>query len=989
VLHGVWRSEPGGGSFLIWAERLDDSNQFSLPLEELRERLPLVQGQPESIVMLLPCSDGRPLRSSESAEEPVLAPVEICSMVVSPVDAMFHLLTLDPEEQMGDDMRYWQIAARYTLELLARERYVPAIDDKNGSSWQPVLTGDDRSRFARMARAMPPVCRSLLPNGAPPSGATVLESFLHATVDGLCRQSLQRWEPSVPDRVSQGNRAQAYIWLLSLTRSQPDAASTKIDQRLRGALKKWLQPLQVVANEAFRTCFRLEAPSNPRAPWVLRFFLQSVEDPNVLVPVGQIWKQRGPGWQQVRAQQGRPQEKLLADFGMAMHVFQPLERALKTAHPEIAHLSVQQAYTFLREAGPILEESGMGVIVPHWWAKRRTGLAARVRLRPDFEVSANNGHNSTLGLDTLVRYDWQLSLGGKGINPEEFGRLAQLKAPLVRIRGEWVEFSPEDVERAQQFWDKNESDTISLSKALSLAAGTSELDGDLPIEAVETEGWLNALFEKDASIPDLTQPDSFVGQLRPYQARGVSWMHFLVERGLGPCLADDMGLGKTIELTSLLLHMQETKTLSGTVLLICPMSVVGNWEHELRRFAPSLRVMIHHGAGRLAGDAFREQTHQHDLVISTYALVTRDHELFESMEWQGVVLDEAQNIKNATTKQAQAVRSFQAKFRIALTGTPVENRLTELWSILEFLNPGYLGPADRFRKNFALPIERGNDAASKAQLRTLVQPFILRRVKTDPTIISDLPEKLEMKVYCSLSAEQASLYEAVVRDMLEQIESAEGIQRKGLVLSSLTKLKQICNHPAHLLGDHSPLASRSGKLARVEEMLDEVLAADDRALVFTQYAEWGKDLQAYLRERTGKDVLFLYGGTPRHIRDRLVTRFQNDRRGPQIFILSLKAGGTGLNLTRASHVFHYDRWWNPAVEQQATDRAFRIGQTRNVQVHKMICSGTLEERIDDMIESKRRLADQIVGTGESWLTELSTRELKDLFELRREAVMVE
>jgi len=989
VLHGVWRPDSGGGSFHVWAEQRDEGNELSLDLAGLQQRLPLVQGQPEGLTLVLPCGDGRPLSSSEHSDEAVLAPVEINTIAISPVDAMFHLLTLDPEEQMGDDLRYWQIAARFTLELLARERYVPAINDRNVALWQPVLTGHDRNRFVRLARAIPPVCRGVKANGngAPPSGTVMLETFLQATIDALCRQSLQRWEPSVPARVSQGNRAQAYIWLLSLARPRDEHTTIKIDQRLRGAIKKWLEPLQIVANETFKTTFRLESPTNPRSPWLLRFFLQSVDDPTQLIPVGQIWKQRGHGWNQVRAKQGRPQEKLLADLGVAMRVFAPLEKALKTAAPEVAHLSVQQAHQFLREAAPILEETGMGVIVPNWWTKRRRGLAARIRLRP--EDAQRNGHSSTLGLDTLVRYDWQLSLGGKGINPEEFARLAALKAPLVRVRGEWVELVPEDVRKAQEFWEQNNGDTISLSKALSLAAGTSDLEGDMPIESVETEGWLNSLFEKDGAITEQPQPATFVGELRPYQRRGVSWMQFLVERGLGPCLADDMGLGKTVELTSMLLNKKEAGTLTGPVLLICPMSVVGNWEHELRRFAPSLTVLIHHGAGRLSGDAFRQEAAKFDLVISTYALTARDRELFESMTWLGVVLDEAQNIKNASTKQAQAARAIPTGFRVALTGTPVENRLSDLWSIMEFLNPGYLGPADRFRKNFALPIERGNDAGTKAQLRTLVQPFILRRLKTDPTIISDLPEKLEMKVYCSLMPEQASLYEAVVRDMLEQIESAEGIQRKGLVLSSLTKLKQICNHPAHFMGDHTLLAGRSGKLARLEEMLDEVVAADDHALVFTQYAEWGRELQTYLRERLGKEVLYLHGGTPRHLRDRLVHRFQTDRRGPPIFLLSLKAGGIGLNLTRATHVFHYDRWWNPAVEQQATDRAFRIGQTRNVQVHKLISSGTLEERIDDMIESKRQLAEQIVGTGESWLTELSTGELKDLFALRREAVMME
>jgi hypothetical protein len=384
----------------LWAERLDDEEELSLSADDLRKYFPLTPGPVEALTLLLPSLDGRPLRSSESAEEAVLAPFPVHVLSLPPVDAMFNLLTLDPEEQMGDDLRFWQMTARFTLELLARERYVPAVDEKGLSIWQPVLTGDDRNRFARFARAMPPVCRAFEPNRTSPSGATILDSFLQVTIDALCRQSLARWEPSVPARVSQGNRAQAYILLLSLARSRADPTSSKPDQRLRGALKKWLQPLQVVAVEAFKTCFRLEAPLNPRSPWNLRFFLQAVDDPAFLVPVGQIWRQRGGGWQQVRAKQGRPQEKLLADLGEAMRIFSPLERSLKTAMPEVAHLSVQQAYTFLREAAPILEESGMGVILPSWWTKRRRGLAARIRLRPDFDQV--NGQQSVLGLNTLV-----------------------------------------------------------------------------------------------------------------------------------------------------------------------------------------------------------------------------------------------------------------------------------------------------------------------------------------------------------------------------------------------------------------------------------------------------------------------------------------------------------------------------------------------------------------------------------------------------------
>ncbi len=416
------------------------------------------------------------------------------------------------------------------------------------------------------------------------------------------------------------------------------------------------------------------------------------------------------------------------------------------------------------------------------------------------------------------------------------------------------------------------------------------------------------------------------------------------------------------------------------------MSIVGNWHREIQRFAPSLSVMIHHGAERLADQAFEEEAKKHDVVITTYALALRDKEHLSLMDWEYIVLDEAQNIKNEAAKQTKAIRSLNAQYKIALTGTPVENRLSELWSIMEFLNPNYLGSAQDFRKSFALPIEKYHDANRAETLKRLIQPFVLRRLKTDKAIIRDLPDKMEMKVFCNLTQEQASLYEAVVKEMIEKIENSEGIERKGLILSTLLKLKQVCNHPAQFIGDGSSLPGRSGKLARLEEMLSEALAAGDKALIFSQFAEMGTLLRSHLQETLGCEVLFLHGGTPKKQRDAMVQRFQEDRRSAPIFILSLKAGGVGLNLTAANHVFHFDRWWNPAVENQATDRAFRIGQQKNVQVHKFVCVGTLEERIDLMIEQKKVLAESIVGSGENWLTEMSTDQLKELFALSREAV---
>jgi len=503
--------------------------------------------------------------------------------------------------------------------------------------------------------------------------------------------------------------------------------------------------------------------------------------------------------------------------------------------------------------------------------------------------------------------------------------------------------------------------------------------------------WLQK-FDQSDHLEQLAQPEGLNAQLRPYQLYGFSWLNFFSRWGLGACLADDMGLGKTIQTIALLLHEKETLgALPAPSLLICPTSVVTNWERELQRFAPSLKAFVHRGVDRLRGADFIQAALSCDIVLTNYPLARLDAETLQAVNWLWVILDEAQNIKNPEAKQTQAIRKFPANHRLALTGTPVENRLSELWSIMHFLNPGYLGTRTKFRSEFAIPIERYHEEEAIKRLRQLTNPFILRRLKTDPRVIQDLPEKVETKVYCTLSKEQATLYEAVVQDVMKQIEEKEGIERRGLVLSMLMQLKQICNHPVqylHQAGKGSDvgaaLSGRSGKLERLAELLEEILAEGDRALLFTQFAEMGELLAGYIPQTIGAATQFLHGGTPAKARDQMVKRFQEDEHAPPIFILSLKAGGTGLNLTRANHVFHFDRWWNPAVEDQATDRAFRIGQKRNVQVHKFVTTGTLEEMIDDMIESKKGLAQAVVGSGENWLTELSTSELRELVRLRRE-----
>ena len=607
------------------------------------------------------------------------------------------------------------------------------------------------------------------------------------------------------------------------------------------------------------------------------------------------------------------------------------------------------------------------------------------------------------GVDGLCAYEWHVAIGDTTLTLAELEALAELKLPLLKARGRWIALRTEDVEIALRFFKgrraKGRASAADLFRE-GLGVHDGHTDRELPEIEIEAAGWLGELLRcgGDRRLQTVPTPSSFVGELRPYQQRGLAWLSFMSTLGLGACLADDMGLGKTVQLIALLLAEREQSprtadgnagrksTRPGPTLLICPVSVAGNWRREAARFAPSLSVHVHYGRERFRGKPFARAASRSDIVITTYALALRDRETLQSVEWERIVLDEAQNIKTREAKQTRAIRALKARHRVALTGTPVENRLAELHSIIDFLNPGLLGSATSFRESFATPIERWHDGAAAKRLRRVTGPFILRRLKTDKDIISDLPDKIEMRVDCQLTTEQATLYRAVVDEMLERIERVQGIARSGIVLQALMKLKQVCNHPAHLLKDRSRLDGRSDKLARLEEILEEALAEGDKALCFTQFAEFGHQLRGHLQERLGREVLFLHGGTPQSARDHMVQRFQSPD-GPSLFLLSLKAGGTGLNLTAANHVIHFDRWWNPAVEDQATDRAFRIGQSKNVQVRKLTCVGTLEERIDRLIAEKKDLAEQIVGSGEAWLSELDTAQLRELVALTGDAMV--
>ncbi|CAG0935791.1 hypothetical protein TFLX_04641 [Thermoflexales bacterium] len=1037
ILHGTWLngdylSKDKG--FVLWAESSETSasrtrlrrgvrpHPFALPGKALRTLLLDVLSSAEvlmrsttkdgKIVARLPSTLERPVPSSpflfeeETKHEKLkFSPWRIEAINISPHDVLDLLANLPSEEEttpgvkIGSDLRYWQRAGQLALELLAQQRFVPVLLEEGVhylGVWQPQWNNADQARLEKLTQVLPSICRAVGRDDQAEilNPRAQLNNFLMITIDAFAREHADFGKAIAASK----DLPVAEAWLVALRSADPIVpASFPALVHYHDQYRAWAETFPgAIGGDTFRLCFRLDppatevdpnqifAPRPTRRDWALRYFLQATDDLSLLIPAETVWRERGSTLKFLNRKFDAPQERMLTGLGLASRIFPPIEASLKSARPAECTLNVEQAYTFMRETALLLESSGFGVLVPNVSGK----LGVRVSVKPK---ETPKGGIRMLSAEAIFEYDWQLALGDAPLSEDEFDKLVSLKVPLVQVRGQWVELRPDQIKQAIEFWEKRRTaGEVPLSEALrmSLAGETTSSISGLPINEVAVEGWLNDLLKQLASgakMQPISTPLAFHGTLRHYQSTGLAWLAFLRQWGLGACLADDMGLGKTIQVIALLLHERLGQARPRPALLICPTSVVGNWQRELARFAPDLRVLIHHGAARQK-DALSKQAAQHDVVISSYALLHRDDKLFGGIEWSDVILDEAQNIKNPSTKQAQAARRLKAQWRAALTGTPVENRLTELWSIFQFLNPGYLGSQQDFLDRLARPIERSGDAAATKQLKSLVGPFILRRVKTDPAVISDLPAKNEMKVYCSLTKEQATLYQAVVRDSLQKIQEAEGIDRRGVILGTLLKLKQVCNHPAQFLGDGSALTGRSGKLTRLSEMLEEARAVHDRVLIFTQFAAMGQLLRSHLQDTFGDEVFFLHGGTPAKARTKMVQAFQEDAHGPLIFILSIKAGGTGLNLTRANRVFHFDRWWNPAVENQATDRAFRIGQTKNVQVHKFLCAGTFEEKIDEMIERKQALAATIVGESEGWLTELSTEQLKDLFTLRKEAV---
>ncbi|WP_054055594.1 DEAD/DEAH box helicase [Alloactinosynnema sp. L-07] len=992
------------GEVALWAEdsdlapkrtgRSDRAHPFAVSTDVLTDRLG-VAAKARTLPVLLPSHPSTPVDSPELVRDPLadhpkprgavtlrpwLVPVLGCDPGTLAAE-LSRLIDHADDVRPGSSVRFVATVAALAEDLVDRGRVLPAIvaePDGPAARWRPVLSGVDAARFARLRDSMPPVLRAeqhesdLLDGRA---ADDVLRVLLDSLVDAAVRVRLVDHPIAPPGGFRAVEEASGALLHALVDDPRIDADAGQVDLLTR-QLDTWRSG--AVSEAPVRTCLRLKSPAQAE-DWEIEFLLQAADDPSVLIPAQQVWD----GESVLHRWVSRPQELLIADLARAGRIFPDLDTALRDSRPHGMKIDTEGAHRFLSHS-PALDQAGFGVLLPSWW-RASSGLGLRLTTTSR-GAAGTVTRNTVLGKNELVDYRWDLALGDLTLSEHEMKELAKAKVPLVKVRGQWVHLDQRRLAAGLAFLERSGTGQMTAGEVIDLAGMPAEDDAfPVPVLGIGGTGWLADLLSgaAEAKLEPVDPPAGFTALLRPYQRRGLAWLSFLDRLGLGACLADDMGLGKTVQL--LALETASRTTPKPPTLLVCPMSVVGNWQREAEKFAPRLRVHVHHGADRMSGVDLADAVADADLVITTYALAARDAAELAELTWDRIVLDEAQNIKNSASRQAQAVRALPARHRVALTGTPVENRLAELWSIMDFANPGLLGPLAKFRARYAVPVERYGDEDAAARLRRVTGPFVLRRLKTDPAIIDDLPDKIEMKQLCNLTTEQATLYRAVVDDMLTKIDESEGVQRKGLVLATMTKLKQVCNHPAQFLGDGSRVGGRSGKLARLEEILEEALAEGDRALCFTQFAGFGAMLVPYLSARFDTDVLFLHGGTPKKQRDAMVERFQAGD-GPSIFLLSLKAGGTGLTLTAANHVIHLDRWWNPAVEDQATDRAFRIGQRRDVQVRKFVCIGTLEERIDKMIEQKKALAQLVVGAGEDWLTELSTAELRELVTLSAEAI---
>lgn len=883
--------------------------------------------------------------------------------------------------------RLWASVMTAGVGLIARGRLHPAVSPSGVDAWRAgPLDPGDHILLGQLANAMPPLGHAVALAGAKAPLRVHSPAFLVAAA----------WD-ALADTLPRTSAAATASGSTLFAANEPTSAIE---------LRPWLAEASagLDGGASFALRVQLGDALEPESRGVLQ--ISSTADPSLVVDAADLFAMPAA----LLARFGVEAERdLLLALRRGSRAWEPIGALLSQQIPDFLPLDDDLLADLILDGAGRLESAGIAVFWPS--ELLAGGLSLRAVMTPTPAAVTEGGFD----LESLLDFHYELTVGGEALSPEEIDLLAEAKRGLVRIRGRFVAVDAELIAKAQE----RRSRRITAMAALgALLGGKLEVDGEL-VDVV-AEGAVAEMADRlrglsAGRLASLAPPHTLVALLRPYQLRGLAWLAGMSELGLGGCLADDMGLGKTVQVIALHLHrLQESDAarpkplastslaskspapkpgsrstsrqkqaapegpdtgpaLSSPTLVVCPTSLLGNWERELHRFAPSVRVRRFHG-----GDRHLDGLVAGEVVLTTYGILRREREALGEAGFALVVADEAQHAKNPLSETAKALRSIPAKARIALTGTPVENRLTELWSILDWTTPGLLGPLERFRRTVAVAVERNRDREATERLSNSVRPFLLRRKKTDPAIAPDLPARTITDLAVPLTTEQVSLYEAEVREALHAIATKSGIERQGLVLRLLTVLKQICNHPAQYLHQAGPLPSRSGKLAALEELLDVIVGAGDSVLVFSQFVEMCSLIESHLAS-LHIPTLFLHGGVPVRKREQMVASFQAG--AVPVFLLSLKAGGVGLNLTQATHVIHYDRWWNPAVEDQASDRAHRIGQTRAVQIHRLVCEGTLEDRISELLENKRSLAESVVGQGEAWIGDLSDSQLAALVRL--------
>ncbi|WP_329042504.1 DEAD/DEAH box helicase [Streptomyces sp. NBC_00178] len=902
-------------------------------------------------------------------------PDVVPALLVPVKDALPVLTRARVGAEASPSAAFWGAAGVLALQLVARGLLLPGLSATDHDSWRAgPLTAQDMERIRVLAASMPPDAHAVPLDAAAdplllPEPESLLRAFLDAVVDGLPRSPAARAVAGSPAFAAREARHLPGLRLWAADVAAGHDAGVRLSLRVE---------ISGLAEAEAGEDGSGEAPS-------FRVVLQvhGVRDPSLVADAADVWAGRSHAASLLGP---RARMDALLALRRAARAWQPLAPLLSAAVPDAVEPGDEEVAELLGPAARALAATGVQV---HWPRNLERRLTARAVIGPAEAGTAEDGTGddgaaeagpraaapSFLSPEALLAFDWWFALGDQKVTREELDRLAEAGRPLVRLRDRWVLIDPEEARLARRTRDRKVTPVDALSAVLT---GATDVEGRRV--QVSATGWLEELRARIADPESSTaqvvgQPAALDADLRDYQLRGLNWLVTMSSLGLGCCLADDMGLGKTITLIALHLHRQEAGTTAGPTLVVCPTSLMGNWQREIERFAPGTPVRRFHGPSRsLDGVAAGE------FVLTTYGTMRLDAARLAQASWGMVVADEAQHVKNPRSATARQLRTIGAGARVALTGTPVENNLSELWAILDWTTPGLLGKLGTFRDRYASAVERGDDPAATERLAALVRPFLLRRRKSDPGIAPELPPKTETDRAVSLTPEQAGLYEAVVRETLAEISGADGFARRGLIVKLLTALKQICNHPAQYLKEEQPrIVDRSGKVELLDELLDTILSEGASVLVFTQYVRMARLLEQHLAAR-GVPTQFLHGGTPVAEREAMVNRFQAG--AAPVFLLSLKAAGTGLNLTRAGHVVHFDRWWNPAVEAQATDRAYRIGQTQPVQVHRLIAEGTIEDRIAAMLARKQGLADAVLGGGEAALTELTDAELADLVELR-------